>query len=132
MTSEINLKCKLIETTDAVRKKCRTLTLQTSENKLGVEEFHGPVTTQLKSLSGAVENVSKQLPKKVDANAVTLIREPHISDSLETSEDEDESAFTEFFDTQSTPTQIPPLPSTESEFTTTLSQEPRSDLDFLT
>jgi hypothetical protein len=138
MISEINLKRKLIETTDAVRKKYRTLALQTSENKLGIEEFHGPVTTQLKSLSGVVENVSKQLPKKVDVDAVTP-RESQTLSSLETSEDEDDSTFTEFFDTQSIPAQTQlspepeftstPQPLSKSEFTSTPTQEPTLDLD---
>jgi len=128
MTSEINLKRKLIEATDAVRKKNKALKLQTSENRLGVEEFHEPVTTQLKSLSGAIENVTKQLPKKVDVDVVTP-RGPHTINSLETSEDEDDSTFTQFFDTQSMPTQTPLLLSPEPEFTNTPTREPMSDLD---
>lgn len=135
MSSEINLKRKLIETTDAVRKKYKTLKFQSTENRLGIEEFHGPVTTQLKSLSNVVENVSKHIPKSVGADEVTS-REPHHLSLIETNKEDkvDEGGEEEdnntFFEAESTSPQSPPL-SPEPEITSTPSQDPLTNIDLL-
>lgn len=59
-TSEIELKRKLIEATDAVRKKYYSIKNKQFENKSGLEEFYQPVTTRLKSISDAVQVASKK------------------------------------------------------------------------
>lgn len=60
VTSEIELKRKLIEATDAVRKKYYSIKNRQFENKSGLEEFHQPVTTRLKSFSDAVQVAARK------------------------------------------------------------------------
>jgi hypothetical protein len=74
LQEEINLKRKLVEATDAVRKKYKTLKARVSENKSELEEIYRPVTTRLESIKGAVTDFTK-LPLKPHAIKTPLMQQ---------------------------------------------------------
>jgi hypothetical protein len=88
ITSEINLKRKLIEDTNAVRKKYKTHKLQSSENRLETEEFYKSVTIQLMSHSAVDKSVSKHKPDTVEVDTAAF-KESYILSSKETNKEED-------------------------------------------
>jgi hypothetical protein len=88
ITSGINLKRKLIEDTNAVRKKYKTHKLQSSENRLETEEFYKSVTIQLMSHSAVDKSVSKHKPNTVEVDTAAF-KESYTSSSKETNKEED-------------------------------------------
>jgi len=59
-TPEIDLKRKIIEASEAVRKKYYTIKNRELQSKGGLEEFYKPVTTHLKAISNIVKTVTPQ------------------------------------------------------------------------
>lgn len=79
---QIDLKRKLVEATDAVRQKYRTLKSQISDSKYGLTEFYEPVTTQLKSIAESVSKKPKLTPE-VTLSSTPINYEETSEDSLE-------------------------------------------------
>lgn len=64
-SSQIEIKRKLIEATEAVRKKFNLLKQTRVTNKSELEELYEPVTKRLKSISDAVEQTKPKIPEEI-------------------------------------------------------------------
>lgn len=67
-SNQIDLKRKLIEATDAVRKKFNLLKQTRTLNKSELEELYEPVTTRLKTISEAFQQTKPEISKEIKSD----------------------------------------------------------------